>query len=62
MNVLCERAMATITVVVMVVIMFFAIDFGLGIDAGLEVKKGVLTKGDETVVCAIKVLKCECII
>ena len=26
-----------------------------------EVKKGVLTKGDETIMCAIKMLKRECI-
>ena len=29
---------------------------------GFEVNNGALTKGDETVVWAIKILKCECII
>ena len=33
----------------------------LGSGAFGEVKKGVLTKGDETMMCAIKMLKRECI-
>ena len=33
----------------------------LGSGAFGEVKKGFLTKGDETIMCAIKMLKRECI-